>query len=561
MQTLATRRVKAGNAAIPIGSTGAKSTSIYARKGAPAIAVNDGKIVKIGQNAAWGRFVQLQDQTGNTYTYAHLGSTSRMYAVPKPTQVSAAQLAKNLIMPVLPAPKQPASAGAQQASAPVSAKQATQTVKQTVSLKAATQAQSTTASAPVVTDVKQRLFAYPSRPASYAAGGKIQLRSTQLEISDFRNYFSDVLHLAKDQYTLAPLKAGSIVLAGTILGRVGPVTGGKAPHMEFMIQPAGRGAPLVDPKPILDGWKLLEATAVYRASGVDPFFGPGAKNPSVGQILLMSKEQLQTRILQDPHVQMSICERRAVQAGQSDRRVLAAVEFLSASGLDPTISGITCATGSNPISGTSVNITRINNLPVAGHQGTGSLADLADPAAAHPPGRPEARSDHQRHQPQGPARDARAARSHRPDPDHLHPGLRRQQAALRAGRDDPQGRPVDRPDQPHQQDRRAVGADDAEQVRAPGERPLSSTAATASRPVQLHPGRGAVAPRSDAGALSGPRARRCGLPHPRPGDRRARRSRAASVRAQPADGRARARTDAGEHRPGDDHRPHALAAG
>ncbi|HSO98350.1 MAG TPA: hypothetical protein VLP43_05310, partial [Solirubrobacteraceae bacterium] len=34
---------------------------------------------------------------------------------------------------------------------------------------------------------------------------------------------------------------------------------------------------------------------------------------------------------------------------------------------------------------------------------------------------------------------------------------------------------MDRPDQPDQQDRRAVGADHAEQVRAPGERPLSST--------------------------------------------------------------------------------------
>ena len=377
VQALATRRVNSGNAAIAIGSTNAKSTSIYAAKNAPAIAVNDGKIVKIGDNAKWGRYIQLQDQTGNTYTYGNLGSISRMYAVPKPTQTSATQLAKNLIMPVLPAPKTAASAGAQQASDPVSTQQATRTVKQSVSLKPTTQAQTATSSAPVVSEVKQRLFAYPSRPASFAAGGKVQLRSTQLEISDFRNYFSDVLHLAKDQYTLAPLKAGAIVLAGTILGRLGPSTAGKTPHMEFMIQPAGRGAPLVDPKPILDGWKLLEATAVYRASGVDPFFGPGAKNPSVGQILLMSKEQLQTRILQDPHVQMTICERRAIQAGQSDRRILAAVEFLSASGLDPTISGITCTSATNPISDTSVNITRINNLPVAGHQGTGSLADLA----------------------------------------------------------------------------------------------------------------------------------------------------------------------------------------
>ena len=41
----------------------------------------------------------------------------------------------------------------------------------------------------------------------------------------------------------------------------------KAAHLDFSIRPAGKGAPRIDPKPILDGWKLLEATAIYRASG------------------------------------------------------------------------------------------------------------------------------------------------------------------------------------------------------------------------------------------------------------------------------------------------------
>ena len=67
-----------------------------------------------------------------------------------------------------------------------------------------------------------------------------------------------------------------------------------------MIQPAGKNAPQIDPKPILDGWKLLEATAVYRAAGVDPFYGPGAKNPTIGQVLLMSKQQLTNRVLVRP---------------------------------------------------------------------------------------------------------------------------------------------------------------------------------------------------------------------------------------------------------------------
>ncbi len=86
-------------------------------------------------------------------------------------------------------------------------------------------------------------------------------------------------------------------MAGTILGRLGKTQQHVASHLLFEIRPAGKGAPRIDPKPILDGWKLLESTAIYRAAGKNPFFGPDAKNPSIGQILLMSKESLQHRVL------------------------------------------------------------------------------------------------------------------------------------------------------------------------------------------------------------------------------------------------------------------------
>ena len=238
--------------------------------------------------------------------------------------------------------------------------------------------------------VKERLFAHPSRPASYAAGGLLQLKSSSAKISSFTNYFSDVLHLSKNQYSLQPLKAGAVVVAGTILGRIAAGDSKTASHMQFMIQPAGKNAPQIDPKPILDGWKLLEATAVYRAAGVNPFFGPGAKNPTIGQILLMSKEQLQNRILQDPHVALVSCARRDIQTGLVDRRILATLEFLAASGLDPSVSGLICGqsavTSSSPASvlnsnaahksGSSVDIAKINNVPVKGHQGSGSITDI-----------------------------------------------------------------------------------------------------------------------------------------------------------------------------------------
>jgi hypothetical protein len=231
---------------------------------------------------------------------------------------------------------------------------------------------------------KERLFADPARPASYAAGGNLQLQSSAAQIESFQNYFSDVLHLNRSQYTLKPLKAGAIVVAGTILGRIGGPSSTTASHLLFMIQPAGKDSPQIDPKPILDGWKLLEATAVYRAAGVDPFYGPGAKNPTIGQVLLMSKQQLTDRILSDPHVQIYACGRRDIQAGLIDRRILAALEFLSTSGLDPSVSGLECghsATGSTGTdaagaTGASVDISKINGIPILGHQGAGSITDI-----------------------------------------------------------------------------------------------------------------------------------------------------------------------------------------
>src|SRR6185503_9921948 len=86
--------------------------------------------------------------------------------------------------------------------------------------------------------------------------------------SMFRVYFSRVFRLSPDEVQLKPLRKGAKVVAGTILGRVGKLSSGPgsklAPHLNFSIRPAGRGAPRIDPKPILDGWKLLEATAIYR---------------------------------------------------------------------------------------------------------------------------------------------------------------------------------------------------------------------------------------------------------------------------------------------------------
>jgi Transglycosylase SLT domain len=177
---------------------------------------------------------------------------------------------------------------------------------------------------------------------------------------------------------LHPLRVGVHVIAGTVLGHVGP---GVQPHIVFQIRPASTNAPAIDPKPILDGWVKLQSSSVVKAKGRDPF---ATIAPTPGQVLLESKAQLERQIPRDRRVHLAACERRSIADGVLDRRVLAMLEFLAASGLKPTVSGRSCvrasAAGLPALKGAdsvSVDISAIDGVPVAGPAGQASLAVAA----------------------------------------------------------------------------------------------------------------------------------------------------------------------------------------
>jgi hypothetical protein len=189
-----------------------------------------------------------------------------------------------------------------------------------------------------------------------------------------------------NRYTYAGLgrasghaKQGARVRGGVVLGRVGAGSDGSAPHLDFSIRPAGRGAPRIDPKPILDGWKLLEATSIYRANGKNVL----RSGPTIGQILLLSKAQLQKRVLADERIEIYECGRADISSGQIDRRVLATLAYLSESGLSPSVSSLRCGHSyhtksgnvSEHSSGNAVDISRVNGIPVLGHQEPGGITD------------------------------------------------------------------------------------------------------------------------------------------------------------------------------------------
>ena len=210
--------------------------------------------------------------------------------------------------------------------------------------------------------------------------------------------------------------------------------------MDFSIRPAGRGAPRIDPKPILDGWKLLEATAIYRASGRNVLHGDDELGGmSIGQILLLPKPLLEKRVLSDERIEVYECGRDDIRSGQIDRRVLATLAYLAESGLKPTVTSLKCGHGfytssgnvSHHSSGNAVDIAAINGIPILGHQEAGGITEVDGAQADGSSRAPRARPDHL------PARDRRRhlrdGGSQRPHPRRASSHVRRQQEARQAG--------------------------------------------------------------------------------------------------------------------------------
>ncbi len=74
------------------------------------VAVNDGRIVKVGHSRRLGTFVVLQDVYGNTYTYAHLKDVVKSFPTPKPRALDKHAIARELRLPTRDkAPAGPAS--------------------------------------------------------------------------------------------------------------------------------------------------------------------------------------------------------------------------------------------------------------------------------------------------------------------------------------------------------------------------------------------------------------------------------------------------------------------
>ena len=357
---------------------GAPAVALTAPPGAPVIASADGRVIAIGRDKAHGRYVTIEDTYGDRFTYSQLGQIESLYPVLKPRIQSASRLSRALDAGRFRRARIPAATRfLASASSSRSAPRPTH-----ASARPAAQPARSATTPGFVPMAKERLFADPSRPASYAAGGVLQVQS-EFGASGLgsgqADYYSATVRLAAGGFALEPLRRGSVVLAGTILGRVDRPAHGPG-QIAFQIRPAGASAP-VDPAPIVAGWQLLgKLTAGHRAiAGATEAGAYGSVNPWIGQLLMASRPDLQRAVLADRRVTVDSCGQSAIRAGRVDRRVLAVIEYLSYAGLSPWISGLPCPQPSSvrPAPDTSFEITEIGGVPVAGHQQAGGLVDLA----------------------------------------------------------------------------------------------------------------------------------------------------------------------------------------
>ncbi len=180
---------------------------------------------------------------------------------------------------------------------------------------------------------------------------------------------------------VATLRLGAWVTPGTALGYVAGSAGDDQAHFFFAIAPAGAGP--IDPRPILAAWQALGQTQGQPRPDTEPLFGPTASDAVISEIALMTEPQLEAHLLADPDLLASTCTRSAIVTGRFDRQVLAAVDFLAASGLDPTLSPHACdrsdrADGAFANAGArAVTLSALNGVPILGHDGADSLAAQA----------------------------------------------------------------------------------------------------------------------------------------------------------------------------------------
>jgi hypothetical protein len=349
---------RAANAAAPPSQL----SELLARRGAPVVAVEDGRIVGIGRSRKLGRYLVLRDTYGDLFTYAGLGSIAPDYRLPKAAQV---QVPKGALQSDEsasgPTPKLAASAGRQ---LPVTLHVAKKKTARAAKIASTASSGSTEEAQAPVEAGKVRVFAHPGNPDAIAAARLLAARSSSAKS-------------AADG--LMKLGRGAVVAQGTVLGHLGADVESPDASLRFAIRPAGAQS-AIDPRPILENWRQLEI-ALHPQGAKD---GPILAGATAGDAFLLSRAELDSAVLADPGIKLGRCDREQVASGKVGQQALALLVFLSRSGLKPTVGELRCGTTERTPKGVvttfpspdTLYLTAINDVPIAGHQGAGTITDI-----------------------------------------------------------------------------------------------------------------------------------------------------------------------------------------
>jgi hypothetical protein len=336
------------------GAASWQLSELLGKKRAPVVAVEDGRIVEIGVSRKIGEYMILRDTYGDLFTYGGLGSIVPAYRLSRPAPL---QLPKGALPSgeASSTPTQAASAGSQ---SPLTLHVA---ARKPASSARAASTTGTGAQAPA--GGKVRVFAHPGNPDAVAAK---RLRE----------------QAARDK-TLAAgwavLQRGSLVSQGTVLGHLSGGGEGSHASLRFSIRPTGAQSP-VDPRPILENWRQLSSALHPHGSKA----GAVLAGATAADAFRLSTSDLERAVLADPGIQMGACDRSQVAAGKVDPHALALLVFLSRSGLKPTVGELRCGAAINTAAGVqtvfpaagTLDIAAINGVPIAGHQGAGTITDV-----------------------------------------------------------------------------------------------------------------------------------------------------------------------------------------
>ena len=294
------------------------------RPGAPVIAVQDGEIVQIGDSPSLGRFVSLRDAYGNTYVYAQLGSVAALYPVLQPHEHTAvsARIAQ--------------SGGAAQNRRPAVPPR-----------RARSRARRCRKGRPCRGSRWERPQVW-NRPRAPRRRCRADSRPSRSRRARRRPRTCGSSAPARTTSTCTRCVRACRCSRGPCSGHVGapdasPAAGAGSgePHMFFQIKPAGARRPAdrsqADPR------RLGGAGETPRSSG------PRARTRSLrprrgsGRCCWSPSSSCSSRWRATPASTCAAAQRQDIQTGRVDKRVLATLEYLSVSGLKPTVSGLRCA--------------------------------------------------------------------------------------------------------------------------------------------------------------------------------------------------------------------------